>query len=228
MINLSPMGDRAVLARFESEDAAIGWAAAVRAWCKHRPEIEDVVLAYRSVGVYFAESAQDVERLERELASLQAAERADEPGMLVELPVLYDGEDLDIVAAHAKVSRADVGRLHARAEYRVYAIGFMPGFPYAGYLEAPLAGMARRSTPRKSVAAGSVAIAARQTGVYPGVSPGGWHLIGRTPLVIADMASGHFPIRAGDRLRFVPIDGDEFHQRQGQRLEVAGRVPITE
>ena len=87
----------------------------------------------------------------------------------------------------------------------MFAVGFLPGFPYAGYLPDALSGLGRRAAPRVRVPAGSVAIAGRQTGVYPSESPGGWHLIGRTPLRIVDVEGGHFPIRAGDRIRFRPI-----------------------
>jgi allophanate hydrolase subunit 1 len=81
-----------------------------------------------------------------------------------------------------------------------------------------LSGLPRRSAPRVRVPSGSVAIAGRQTGVYPSESPGGWHLLGRTPLVIVDLVHGHFPIQAGDRLRFVPISAEEFARRQGELL----------
>ena len=98
------------------------------------------------------------------------------------------------------------------------AVGFLPGFPYAVELPEPLAGLPRREPPRTRVPAGSVAIAGRQTGIYPVDSPGGWHLIGRTPLRIADPSREHFPIRAGDRLRFVPIDDGRFAALEGRLL----------
>ncbi len=83
--------------------------------------------------------------------------------------------------------------LHSGVEYDVFAIGFLPGFPYAGYLPPALAGLARRASPRLRVPAGSVAIAGRQTAIYPIESPGGWHLLGTTPLRIADPEAGLFP-----------------------------------
>lgn len=108
--------------------------------------------------------------------------------------------------------------LHTSVEYSVHAIGFLPGFPYAGELPAALAGLPRRETPRLRVPAGSVAIAGRQTAIYPRDSPGGWHLLGRTPLCIADPEDGYFPIGAGDRLRFEPISVSEFEARRHDRL----------
>jgi KipI family sensor histidine kinase inhibitor len=132
--------------------------------------------------------------------------------------VLYDGADLAEVAAARGLTAGQVVALHSGQDYRVFALGFLPGFPYAGYLPEALAGLPRRASPRARVAAGSVAIAGRQTGVYPQESPGGWHLLGRTPLTIASVARGRFPIRAGDRLRFVPIDQAEFQRLEGQDL----------
>jgi KipI family sensor histidine kinase inhibitor len=108
--------------------------------------------------------------------------------------------------------------LHSRTTYDVFAIGFQPGFPYAGYLPEPLDRLPRRAEPRLRVPSGSVAIAAGQTGVYPAELPGGWNLIGRTPLSIVDVAAGRFPIRAGDRLAFTPIDAAEFARRLGEPL----------
>ena len=118
------------------------------------------------------------------------------------------------MAARLALSPAEVIELHCQVEYDVFAIGFLPGFPYAGYLPPALAGLARRDSPRLRVPAGSVAIAGRQTAIYPIESPGGWHLLGTTPLCIADPESGYFPIRAGDRIRFEPISASEFEGRR--------------
>jgi KipI family sensor histidine kinase inhibitor len=137
---------------------------------------------------------------------------------LVELPVLYDGEDLPEVAGRLDLTIPEVIALHAGRDYDVFAIGFLPGYPYAGYLPPELSGLPRRGEPRVRVPAGSVAIAGRQTAVYPAESPGGWHLLGRTPLRIVDVEAGEFPIRAGDRIQFVPIDAKEFEERRGEPL----------
>jgi KipI family sensor histidine kinase inhibitor len=108
--------------------------------------------------------------------------------------------------------------LHSGVEYNVFAIGFLPGFVYAGYLPPALAGLPRRDAPRVRVPVGSVAIAGRQTGIYPRESPGGWHLLGRTPLRIVDPDEGYFPIQAGDRIQFQLIPADEFEARRHERL----------
>jgi KipI family sensor histidine kinase inhibitor len=129
------------------------------------------------------------------------------PGPLVEIPVRYggpDGPDLAEVAERTGHSEAEVVALHAGHEYRVYLVGFVPGFPYLGVLPAELE-LPRRTTPRVRVPAGSVAIAGRQTGIYPSPTPGGWHLIGRTDAPIWDARRNPPALLApGDRVLFVP------------------------
>jgi inhibitor of KinA len=128
--------------------------------------------------------------------------------------------DLARVAEHTGLDPEEVIRRHAAAEYTVYAVGFCPGFPYLGYLPPALAGVPRLSAPRLRVEPGSVGLTGRQTGVYPLARPGGWNLIGRTPLVLADPADGYFPLCVGDRVRFRRIGAAEFRRRQGERLPV--------
>ena len=123
------------------------------------------------------------------------------------------------VAAEKGLSADEVIRLHAATEYTVYAIGFCPGFPYLGYLPAALAGVPRLAAPRLRVESGSVGLTGRQTGIYPLPRPGGWNLIGRTPLVIVDVAAGFFPLRVGDRVRFERIDEARFRELAGERLQ---------
>ncbi|WP_240911098.1 5-oxoprolinase subunit B family protein [Paludisphaera soli] len=213
---LEPLGDRAFLARFDAEDDARRWAEAVRA--RSLPGLVDVVLAYRSAAVLADPDRVDLDSLERTLRSIEPADGpADEPARHV-IPMLYDGPDLGDAAARLGLAREELIAAHAGRDFRVFAIGFLPGFPYAGYLPEELCGLARRDDPRSSVPAGSVAIAGRQTGIYPIASPGGWHLLGRTPLRIADPEAGRFPIRAGDAIRFRPIDRDEFAARTDERL----------
>jgi KipI family sensor histidine kinase inhibitor len=217
MIHLAPLGDRAFLARFATEDEAAQWAEALRE--SRWPGIVDVVTAYHSVGVYPDPDLADLEDLESKLGKFEPAARAQREGRLVEIPVCYDGVDLAEVAVHLGLTEPEVVSSHTDTEYRVFAIGFLPGFPYAGYLPAKLAGLRRRAVPRSRVGAGSVALAGRQTGIYPRESPGGWHVIGRTPLSIVDLKANRFPIRAGDRLRFHSIEFDEYQHRLGEPLE---------
>lgn len=131
----------------------------------------------------------------------------------VTLPVYYaeeSGPDLLTVANAAKLSIADTIALHTATDYRVYAIGFAPGFAYLGEVDERLA-TPRRASPRAQVPAGSVAIADRQTAVYPAASPGGWHLIGRCPVPMFDASKpSAMPVAVGDRVRFESISREVF------------------
>jgi len=149
----------------------------------------------------------EVEALVRERAAAAAHEPLPEP-RTIEIPVWYGGEfgpDLEDVARHNALTPAQVAEMHARADYVVYFVGFATCFPYLGGLPVQLA-TPRLPAPRKVVPAGSIGIAGAQAGVYPIASPGGWRLIGRTPLRLFD-AQGEPPalLRMGDRVRFVRL-----------------------
>jgi KipI family sensor histidine kinase inhibitor len=222
-MELLPLGDRAWLTRFSEEAEASSWARAVR---QHNLRgILDVVAAYKTVAVHADPDQIDLEQLAEQLRAVNASTVKTAPGRLVELPVYYNGEDLPEVARQRGLSPAEVVAMHASQDYQVLAIGFLPGFPYAGPLPERLRGLARRASPRRLVPAGSVAIAGRQTGIYPADSPGGWHLLGTTPLRIARPEQGHFPIRVGDRLRFLPIDPRQFAEHLGQPLDAGDPEP---
>lgn len=140
-------------------------------------------------------------------------------GSAFTIPVCYEfGPDLAHVAAHVGLSADEVIRLHSSVEYTVYAIGFVPGFPYLGYVPPGLCGVPRLASPRLRVEPGSVGVTGRQTAVYPLARPGGWPLIGRTPLVLVDVADGFLPLRVGDRVRFSRIDEEEYRRLEGERL----------
>lgn len=134
----------------------------------------------------------------------------------IEIPVCYDREfafDIDDVAQSSNLSADEIGRRHAAAHYRVNCVGFTPGFPFLSGLPAELA-TPRRTTPRTKIPAGSVAIGGRQTGVYPVESPGGWNIIGRTPLQLFDSnQAAPVLLRAGDRVRFRAITREQFEAR---------------
>jgi KipI family sensor histidine kinase inhibitor len=218
-MELGPLGDRGFLAWFATEDEAARWAAAVRA--RGWTGIDDVVAAYQAAAVHADPRRIDLDQLEAQLRALPAVRPAQGRGLgrLIILPVLYDGADLAEVARRLDLTEAEVIAHHAGTDYHVFALGFLPGFPYTGYLPACLSGLPRRDSPRTRVPAGAVAIAGRQTSVYPQESPGGWHLIGRTPLRIVDLETSYFPIRAGDRIRFEPIGAAQYAQRRGELLQ---------
>jgi inhibitor of KinA len=135
---------------------------------------------------------------------------------LVEIPVCYETEfapDLEHVAQHAGLQGEDVVDLHSSAEYRVHCVGFTPGFPFLGGLPRKIA-TPRRDVPRKEIPAGSVAIGGSQTGIYPIKSPGGWNVIGRTPLQLFDpQKDPPAMLRAGNRVRFRSITREEFETK---------------
>lgn len=177
----------------------------------------DIVPAFASVTVFY-DIAQiaSLERLRADLAALTARAGTavvSSAGRRFELPVVYGGEygpDLEALAAQTGIPAAEVIALHTQPDYLVHAIGFTPGFPYLGGLPPQLRAP-RRITPRPQVAAGSVAIGGAQTGVYPLASPGGWNIIGRTPVRLFDPArSEPALLRPGDRVKFRAMPEPEF------------------
>jgi inhibitor of KinA len=214
--SFQPLGDQAVLASFPEEGAALRWAMAVRRL--NPPWLLDVVQAYTTVAAFFD---PDQVNYAAALGALRdvAGAASDSTGRLHEIPCCYEMQlDLERVARHTGLTADEVIGLHTSAEYTVYAIGFCPGFPYLGYLPAPLCGVPRLEAPRLRVEAGCVGLTGRQTGIYTEARPGGWNLIGRTPLALVDVADGYFPLRTGDRVRFVRIDEAAYRRLQGRRL----------
>ena len=177
--------------------------------------VRDVVPTYRSVAVYFDPLRTDTDALLERIT--HEAETAG-PGALVageplRIPVCYGGDlgpDLPQVAAFAKLSADEVVQRHASATYRVFMLGFVPGFAYLGMVDPEIA-MPRRATPRVRVPAGSVGIAGVQTGIYPAETPGGWQLIGQTPMRPFDpRRDDPFLMKAGDAVQFYAIERAEF------------------
>ena len=147
---------------------------------------------------------------------------ANELVTIVEIPTVYGGEfgpDLGFVASHNHISEAEVVSIHNGTDYLVYMLGFIPGFTYLGGMDPRIA-TPRLSSPRTLIPAGSVGIAGEQTGTYPSDSPGGWQIIGRTPLTMYDMSKKQAALlRAGDYVRYVSIDENEFHRIKSLGME---------
>lgn len=216
-----PLGDAALTIEFGNEinpeinSRVVAFATTV--FDQHWQGIYDIVPTYRSVTVHFDPLQWDSATLAKRLKTLPRREpgQAEPQGILHEIPVLYGGEwgqDLEEVATFAGLQPAEAIALHASVPYRVYMLGFSPGFPYLGLVPEQLA-MPRRATPRTKVLAGSVGIADRQAGIYPTATPGGWRLIGRTPISIyRKTRTNPFLLKPGDRVRFKPIIRDEFDQ----------------
>jgi inhibitor of KinA len=225
-MRLEPLGDAAVVATLGEGidsgtlESVLSLAQAISS--AGRPGITDIVPAYATVTAFydaaqFAESPGDayaaVCRFVESCAETAGARpRASEP-RTVDIPVCYGGErgpDLAEVAAHCGMGPDEVVSLHSGADYLVHAIGFTPGFPYLGGLPERLR-TPRRDTPRSHVPVGSVAIGGAQTGVYPMDSPGGWRIIGRTPLALfRPREQPAALLRPGDRVRFRVIAEPEF------------------
>lgn len=154
-------------------------------------------------------------RVQAALADWPGDALANDAGRLHEIAVWYGGEDLADVARLCGLTCAQVIDLHAGRDYRVGAIGFSPGFAYLGELDERLA-LPRRATPRTHVPAGSLAIAERQTAVYPQASPGGWHLLGRSSQRLFDpQRQPPCPLAVGDLVRFLPIDAATYRSAGG-------------
>ena len=185
---------------------AIGLAARVRA--AGVAGVRDVVPTFRSVAVFFDPMRTDVDALRALLQPQPEDDEERQGGATVEIPVEYGGEsgpDLDAVAAAMRLAPDDVVARHSAREYRVFMVGFLPGFGYLGEVDPAIAAP-RHASPRLRVPPGSVGIAGRQTGVYPQTSPGGWQLVGRTTTKPFDAARAPASLLApGDRVRFVPV-----------------------
>ena len=179
----------------------------------------EVLPTYCSVSIYFDEAICQISLL-KDLAqkALQKSEEektdSTDSARTITIPVCYEDQefapDLEKVALHAKLSKEEVIKLHSSSDYLIYMMGFLPGFPYLGGMN-PRLETPRLETPRTKIPAGSVAIGGAQTGLYPVESPGGWNIIGRTPLRLFDVKRKPFFLyEAGDKIRFLPITREEF------------------
>lgn len=209
-MKVDPLGESAFLLRdlpAEPYRLAQAWNAALPTG------MIEAVASYDAVAVYV-----DPDRFDPAcLTPLPALEAT--VGRHHRIPVCYAlGPDLAEAAERLGITPPELVAAHAGTVYRCAAVGFRPGFAYLGDLPDPIAGLPRRAEPRVRLDAGSVGITGRQTGVYPQPGPGGWWLIGRTPLTLVDPDSGYYPIEAGDEVEFVPIDEDEYERREGERL----------
>jgi KipI family sensor histidine kinase inhibitor len=207
-VRVHPLGDTALLAELGTRlDTALNTRAiALAAALKKRRDVHQAIAGYASVTVHFDPEQTTYDALSAAVKRL-ATKRPpmDEPGRLHRIPVVYDGPDLEAVAETIRLSPQQIVEIHSQPIYRVFLVGFIPGWGYLGPLPEELA-LSRRAVPRIVVPAGSVAIAGRQTGIYPLPSPGGWHLIGRTSVKLF-LPDSDPPclLRAGDRVKFFAV-----------------------
>lgn len=223
---LAPLGDRAIVVqlgdRIDDDTFHRVQAlsrrlqqAAISGVVEHVPAYTTVTIYYDPLQTTYQEVGASLEEL---LATLNASSTT--ASRTVEIPVCYGGEwgcDLEFVAEHNGLSTSDVIAIHSGVDYRLHMLGFAPGFPYLGGMSERIAAP-RRSSPRPRIPAGSVGIAGSQTGIYSLETPGGWQLIGRTPLqLFRPDESPPTLLAAGDLVRFRPISAQEF-----TRLQEAG------
>jgi inhibitor of KinA len=214
VIRIRPSGDTMLLVEFEQRidplvnDRVIQLCD--RLTDRLKTAVRDVAPAYCSIGIHFDPLLTDLNALERVIGEEADALKHVEPRdarRVIEIPVRYggeDGPDLDAVASWAGCTAQEVITRHAARTYRVYMLGFVPGFSFMGRVDSSIAAP-RHRVPRERVPAGSVGIAGEQTGVYPISTPGGWQLIGRTDVVMFDAArTPPTLLSPGDLVRFVP------------------------
>ncbi len=223
-----PASDSALLIEFGD---SIDYAINARVYAVQRKieasefndAVEEFIPSYRSLLVeYDASKYSYAEIVDRVVVCVENAD--DQVSSIVatdrdahQIPVAYGGEfgpDLETVAEHAGLAVDEVIAIHSGVDYHVFMLGFAPGFPYLGGMDERIA-CPRLATPRTIVPAGSVGIAEAQTGVYPNASPGGWQLIGRTPMALFDVDSDPpVAMLPGTKVNFVPITSDEYEVQQ--------------
>lgn len=215
-IRYYPLGDRSVVLSFgdqisEEVNLQIRKVVACLAnWTK--AGIVEYVPAYTTITIYYdpltIRYGELIESLSDVLKNIP--EQQPQSIMAKEIPVYYNGPDLAYVARYNRLSEEEVILIHSKNEYLVYMIGFVPGFPYLGGMDSSIA-TPRKEVPRLKIQAGAVGIAGQQTGIYPMETPGGWQIIGHTPLRLFDVHRDEPSyLEAGDRLRFVAVDKEDF------------------
>lgn len=218
-ISILPLGDSGVKVVFHAE-VTPALNRSIQQFCQKLVDypingVVEWVPAYDSVGIYYDLTGISYAAISNEIEKLHARKTAGKsnPARLIHIPVVYGGEygpDLDRVANSNDCTVDEVISLHQSQECLVYMLGFLPGFPYLGGMASGIA-TPRLENPRDRIVAGSVGIADKQTGIYPVNSPGGWNIIGRTPITLFDRESTD-PIlfRAGDYVKFDAVTAEEF------------------
>jgi KipI family sensor histidine kinase inhibitor len=223
MVQIQPLGENAVILLLSYDDTSKSVAAVRQVYRKIKDATISGITSLRPgldcLLVEFEDPAVP-ERLETELQNFKPSTNFDaESGEIVRIPICYDpefGTDLSSVSKQTGMSVELVVKLHASAVYKVWMIGFMPGFPYLGKLPSELH-LPRKAMPDPKLPAGSVAIAEEFIGVYPFDSPGGWHVLGRTPLRLADYyRSDPWLFHYGMTVQFYPVTKIEFEQLKGK------------
>ncbi|MTI70454.1 MAG: 5-oxoprolinase subunit PxpB [Firmicutes bacterium] len=174
------------------------------------PTYSTILISYDPIKISFNGLVEKLKEVEKNMKEIKLPE-----ALVIHIPTLYGGEygkDIQYVSKHNNITAKEVIKIHSEAKYLVYMLGFTPGFPYLGGMSEKIS-TPRLKTPREKIPAGSVGIAGSQTGIYPIDSPGGWRLIGRTPIKLFNLdREKEVLLKAGDYLKFYPIDEEEYKE----------------
>jgi inhibitor of KinA len=228
-LKIQPLGDTGLHIDFQ-EKVSKELNQKIRSFCKaiedeHVEGIVELVPAYTSLTLYYLPHQLVYQQIKKKVLTIYEKNVVTENvrSNIISIPTLYGGnvgEDLSRVASLNQIDEEEVIHLHSGTDYLVYMMGFLPGFPYLGGLSSKLF-TPRLDNPRSHVPAGSVGVAGEQTGIYPLESPGGWNIIGRTPIKLFDPGKGNsFLFEPGDYIRFVPINEQEYEEIE---QEINGR-----
>jgi inhibitor of KinA len=235
-ITYKPFGDAAILVAWDAEisvsisDGILEFQQKIKAL--KEGNIADVIIGYSSLTVVFKNSRIDYLSVVKNLKQLHSSEYkgVKKTPIIWEVPVCYDlefGVDLQEMANKANLEVSEIVKLHSQKRYRVYFIGFLPGFLYLGGLQKQLF-FERKANPRLNVPKGAVAIGGEQTGVYPTESAGGWNIIGKTPVNFFNINEDNPCFaKAGDFIKFVPIDKDQFIQIEEEVKDTSYKISKT-
>lgn len=215
MIEYIPYGESAVLLNFKQEiDTQVNESViSMNEILWNMPEVEYTIPAYCSITVGFDRDKISTKKLIKKIKGIDIPKYEKQSQRFITVPVCYEKEfapDMDEVSSQTRLSNQEIIHHHSDLEYRVFMIGFIPGFPYMGILNEKLR-TTRKKRPDKNIVGGSVGLAGMQTGIYPFQSPGGWQIIGRTPLNLVDnQYKDQFLFKPGDKVKFQPVDEVKF------------------
>ena len=235
MVRIEPYGDSGLRIQF-GEDISKEINETIRCFCllleeKKIPGVIEWIPTYTAVSIIYDPLILFYDDLKIRMKQLLSVLKEMElpPAKITEIPVLYGGEygpDLSLVAEKNKLIEQEVIDLHTSKDYLSYMMGFIPGFTYLGGMSEKIA-IERKSNPRAEISAGSVGIAGKQTGIYPVNSPGGWQIIGKTPVKLYDEnKKSPILLEAGNYIRFVPIKEKEFADIE-QQIKAGNYMPRT-
>ncbi|WP_339229779.1 5-oxoprolinase subunit PxpB [Aeribacillus sp. FSL K6-2833] len=231
--SIQPLGDTGIIIQFGTEiSEAIYQQIRQYVYRLEQIRIEGIVEwvpAYTTLAVFYRPNIISYDELSQKLLKIgEKIESMPVPDpIVIEIPTLYGkeaGPDIQFVAETNGLSEEEVVKIHSSSDYLIYMIGFVPGFPYLGGMDKRIAAP-RKKTPRSRIPAGSIGIAGEQTGIYPLETPGGWQIIGRTPVKLYDpQKQDPTLLKAGDYIRFVPITEREYEKIEQQVLKGSYKV----